>query len=247
MLLIVSIITHINKFQSYFADVTLFTTDDIERFYRKENPEISRSAVNWHIKQLVRKGVIRRKNRGIYEFGITVNYAPLVSDEIIKIQNLVSEKFPLIQFCSWQLSEINRFSQHLINLNIVLIDVEKDAVNYVYYFLKEHYPRVMLATNLYSDISEFNEQIIVRRLISHSPLQKQDNIYLPTLEKFLVDIAFDKEFFSFQGYEILRIYENALEKYTANQSKMLRYASRKHKKEETVELINKTINRQGTS
>jgi hypothetical protein len=237
-------ITDINRFKAFFADVTTFTTDDIARFYRQENPEISRSAVNWHITQLVRKGFIRRTNRGVYELGMTVNYAPLVSDETIKIQNLVSEKFPFIRFCTWQLSEINRFSQHLINLNIILIDVEKDAINYVYYFLKENYPKVMLAANLYSDISEFNEHIIVRHLISHSPLQKQNNIYFPTLEKFLVDIAFDKEFFPFQGYEILRIYENVLEKYTVNQSNMLRYASRKHKKEETVELINKTINRQ---
>jgi predicted transcriptional regulator len=239
-----SVIIDIDKLKTFFADVTLFTTDDIARFYQQENPEISRSTVNWHITQLVQKGVIRRKNRGVYEFGKTVNFVPLVSDEIIKIQDLVLDKFHLIRFCVWQLSEINRFSQHLINLNIILIDVEKDAINYVYYFLKEHFPKVMLASNLYSDISEFNEHIIVRRLVSHSPLQKQNNIYLPTLEKFLVDIAFDKEFFPFQGYEILRIYENALEKYTVNQSKALRYASRKHKKEETAELINKTVNRQ---
>jgi hypothetical protein len=96
----------------------------------------------------------------------------------------------------------------------------------------------------FSDKRLKNITQLVRHLISHSPLQKQNNLYLPTLEKFLVDIAFDKEFFPFQGYEILQIYENALEKYTVNQSKMLRYASRKHKKEETVELINKTINRQ---
>ncbi|GHT40777.1 hypothetical protein FACS189437_06840 [Bacteroidia bacterium] len=60
-------ITDINKFKVFFADVIIFTTDDIARFYRQENPDISRSAVNWHITKLVRKGIIRRTNRGVYE------------------------------------------------------------------------------------------------------------------------------------------------------------------------------------
>jgi len=46
-----------------------------------------------------------------------------------------------------------------------------------------------------------------------------------SLEKILIDLATDKEFFPFQGNEIHSIYDSAFEKYTINESAMLRYAS----------------------
>ncbi|MDR1884017.1 MAG: hypothetical protein LBR26_14735, partial [Prevotella sp.] len=69
------------------------------------------------------------------------------------------------------------------------------------------------------------------------PIRKVGNIPMSTLEKMLVDLATDKEFISFQGNEIYTIFGTAFEKYTVNQNTLLRYASRKHKKEETEKII----------
>jgi hypothetical protein len=57
----------------------------------------------------------------------------------------------------------------------------------------------------------------------------------------LVDIFCDDVIFSAQqGGEMRTIFKNAFEKYTINQSKMLRYADRRRKKEELNQFI-KTI------
>ena len=116
-------------------------------------------------------------------------------------------------------------------------------VESVYYGLKENYSRVMLVQNLYDNLSELDNTIIVRPLISDSPIQKNENTYVAALEKMLVDLYADKEFISFQGNEIYHIYQNAFDKYTINQQTMLRYAGRKNKRKK-IENILKTINRQ---
>jgi hypothetical protein len=49
-------------------------------------------------------------------------------------------------------------------------------------------------------------------------------------------------FSSQQGAELTRIYETAFEKYTISEIKLLRYATRRNKKEVIEQLINKQRN-----
>ena len=233
----------INGLSERFKQSKTLTTIDIDTFYRTADSDISKSTVNWRIYSLVKQGIIQRIGNGVYCLGETKHFVPQINSEMKKSVEIIGREFPDIAYCIWQLSNINLFSRHLINLNIVFVDVERIAADAVYYRLKENFPKVMLIRNRYADISEFNDTVFVRPMISDSPVQKTDGIYLPTIEKFLVDIGFDKEFLPFQGYELERIYRSAFENYTVNRNKMLRYAGRKHKREETEELL-KTINRQ---
>lgn len=85
--------------------------------------------------------------------------------------------------------------------------------------------------------------IVVQNLVSEAPLQKVNNIPTVTLEKLLVDLVYGKDLFYFyQGYELHNIFQQAFDKYTINESRLLRYADRRKKKVEVLELI-KTINR----
>jgi DNA-binding Lrp family transcriptional regulator len=232
-----------NELSSRFKQFKMLTMADIDAFYRAAEPNISKSTVNWRIYSLVRQGVIRRVGTGVYCLGETKHFVPQTNPEMEQSAEIIGKEFPDITYCMWQLSDINLFSRHLINLNIFFADVERVAADAVYYRLKESFPKVMLVRNMYADISEFNDTVFVRPMISDSPVQKPNEIWLPTIEKFLVDISFDKEFLPFQGYELERIYRSAFESYTVNRNKMLRYAGRKHKREETEELL-KTLNRQ---
>ena len=85
--------------------------------------------------------------------------------------------------------------------------------------------------------------IVVQNLVSEAPLQKVNNIPTVTLEKLLVDLIYGKDlFYYYQGYELHNIFQRAFDKYTINESRLLRYADRRKKKVEVLELI-KTINR----
>lgn len=83
-----------------------------------------------------------------------------------------------------------------------------------------------------------NEAIVLKDLVSEAPRQKFDNVFTATLEKILVDIFCDAEFFGgFQGAELMNIFSSAMEKYIIQSSRMLRYASRRGKRKEIAAYI----------
>lgn len=76
-----------------------------------------------------------------------------------------------------------------------------------------------------------------KNLISEAPLQKVSGVPMPTLEKLLVDILRDVDFFYLQGSESHRIIENAFTSYTVNQSRLFRYTGRRKVKEELSSIL----------
>jgi hypothetical protein len=232
-----------DRLQEQLSNKNVISLQDIDAFYREKEPSIPKTTVSWRIHSLLQQGILQRVGHGKYRFGRTQYFIPKVSSKMKQIEQTIRKKFPFIKYCQWELSPVNMFSQHLINFNVLFVDVERDAVASVYYELKENHSKVMLIQNLYDNLSEFDNTIVVRPLVTDSPIQKNENTYVTTLEKMLVDLCTDKEFISFQGNEIYHIYENAFELYTVNQQTMLRYAGRKTKKEE-VETVLKTIIRQ---
>lgn len=231
----------IGRLQEQFSHKNIISLEDITAFYREKEPSIPKTTVSWRIYSLVQQGELQRVGRGKYSFGETRHYSPKINYKMKKIGQLIKRKYPFINYCQWELSSVNMFSQHLINFNIHFVDVERDVVESVYYGLKESFSKVMHIKNLYDNLSEFADSIIVRPLVTDSPVEKKENTYIASLEKMLVDLCTDREFISFQGNEIYHIFQNAFDKYTVNKQTMLRYGGRKNKREE-VDRILKTIN-----
>ncbi|MDR2621516.1 MAG: hypothetical protein LBC48_02915 [Dysgonamonadaceae bacterium] len=221
----------------------IITLNDMDIFYRKAEPCIPKTTVNWRVYNLVRSGILQRTGKGLYRFGEMQVFTPNTDNRMKRIGRFLKKRFPFTRYCLWDLSYINHFSRHLINFNVLFVDVERDAIDAVYHALKETFPKVMSINHLYDNLSEFDGAVFVRPLVSESPVRNVEDIPVTTLEKMLVDLATDREFISFQGNEIYTIFETAFEKYTVNQNTLLRYASRKHKKEE-IEKITTAINRQ---
>ena len=231
-----------HNFKQYFENKEIITFRDIENYYRTNESEIPYTTINWRIYKLVQLGILQRVGKGLYQHGKTNIFVPPISGKMQKIEVCLQKRFPFAQYCQWDLSRINAFAHHLINFNVSFVDVEKGAVDSVCYALKEQFSKVIAVQNLYDGLSEFDNYIIVRPLITEAPTQKTGKIHMATLEKILVDLASDKEFMPFQGSEIYAIFESAMEQYTINQNTLFRYAARKNKKEEIKKMI--TINRQ---
>ncbi|MDR0565767.1 MAG: hypothetical protein LBG47_01815 [Prevotellaceae bacterium] len=232
-----------HNFQERFGAQGIITLKEIASFYRETEPSVPSTTVNWRAHSLVQSGVLHRTGKGLYQLGEKQPFAPKADVRMEKIGRLVSRRFPFISYCLWDLSCVNYFSRHLINFNVQLVDVERDAVDSVYYALKENFPKAMSIHSLYGHLSDFDKAVFVRPLVTESPVRKADGLPMATLEKILVDMATDKELASFQGSEIYTIFGTAFEKYAINRSTLIRYASRKHKKAEIENIIN-SINRQ---
>jgi hypothetical protein len=230
------------KFKKNLKGKSVITTENIASYYWLKEPDIPKTTINWRIYILVKIGILKRVGKGLFQFGETQNFVPKTNHKMQTVESFLQKRFPFIRYCQWELSQINSFAQHLVNFNVLFVDVERDAVDSVYHALKEKFSNVMAVQNLYDSLNEFNNYIIVRPLVTEAPIQKIEKIHSATLEKMLVDLAVDKEFVSFQGNEIFTIFKSAFEQYTINQTALLRYANRKNKKNEIKKII--TINRQ---
>lgn len=128
----------------------------------------------------------------------------------------------------------------------ILVEVEKDAAQSVFFYLKEHKTPVFIEPTedfIEKYFPDQQETIIVKSLVSEAPLQTINNINIPTIEKILVDIFCDDIIFAAQqGSEMKTIFLEALSKYTVNESRIMRYADRRRKKESFREYLNSISN-----
>ena len=79
--------------------------------------------------------------------------------------------------------------------------------------------------------------LIIKPLVTGSPLQEVGGITVPMLEKLLVDIRSDADFDYMSGGESVRMLENAVSLYTINTTKLLRYAGRRHCREQFEQVL----------
>ena len=166
---------------------------------------------------------------------------PEISSLTKSIYKNLKAAFPYANFCVWNPSVLNEFMQHQPNRFFLLVETDKEITNSAFYFLRDIKKSVFITPT--SDILEkyiVNEKevVIIKPLISEAPTQIINKVETATIEKILVDIFCDDVIFSAQqGAEMRTIFKEAFTKYTINQSKMLRYADRRRKKEELNQFI----------
>lgn len=217
----------------YLKEGVSYTTDDIFRFYADSLPNVKRATVNWRIHRLVQQGVLQRIGRGVFMLGKERTFLPVPDKKMRGIATLIKKQFPLIKFCCWRLSILKEFFQHMTAVDLLIVEVEREAVDAVFYFLKNTQKDIFKepSRETIEDImTGTGTAMIVRSMISESPLILIKGFQFPSLEKILVDLCTDKELFYFiQGNELHDIIERAVEKYTINFNKLLRYAKRRGK------------------
>ena len=226
--------SNIDNFKEYFKDKNIIEIKDIVDFYRIADKRIKSTTIRWRIYSLVQKGILQRVGRGKFCFGKSTNYVPEISPKLKSIYNKIIKDFPFSRICVWHTSVFNEFMQHQMGKFYYLVEVEKDAAEAVFYYLKEKKPDVFLNPNqevLDKYLPENRDIYIVKTLVSESPTQQIGKICTVSIEKILVDIFCDETLFAAQqGAEMRTIFNEALSKYTVNQNKMLRYADRRKRK-----------------
>lgn len=226
---------HIVNFKDYFSEGIIIESNDIYAFYVKIDPEVKRTTLNWRIYTLVQSGIIHRIGRGKFVVGKGTDYNPELSSKIITVHSELTKHYPFLNICLWNTSILNEFMIHQPGKFFTLIECDKDAMDSVFYFLKDHKYSAFLepTTDIINKyILENKEAVIVKSLVTESPCQIIKGITTVTLEKILVDIFCDDKIFAAQqGSELNNIFKSAYEKYSINENRVLRYAARRGKKE----------------
>jgi len=227
-----------NRLIKEFKDSASFTREELFDFFRQFEPDLKEGTLAWRIYDLKNKDIIKPLMRGLYSVSHKSKYCPAISQELYKIAGKINTRFADIKYCLWETEWLNEFSQHQSSKKMILVEVEKDFVESIYYELKDNFKKDIYLNpdektiNFY--ISESNQPVVIKNLITRSPignqLERKVEIYTPLLEKILVDLfAEEKLFYPYQGRELVHIFENAFKAYAINFTKLFSYAKRREK------------------
>jgi hypothetical protein len=186
---------------------------------KKLHPNANGSAITWNLYQLKKQGLIQSIGRGVYSLSSKKQFSPEISSSLKRLHNKIAKEFPFIQICVWDSRWFNDLMLHQLFKYYLVIEVEKESAESVFNTMTDVSKKVFLnpTEDIFTRyISNFNEVIIVKSLISESPIVEQDQIRIAPLEKLLVDSISDLDLFASQQSEIDYIFNTASEKYNIN-------------------------------
>ncbi len=224
-----------------------FSKKDLLKFFKAGTEEVSAETVNVLLDRLVEGGKLAKIGRGLFSFSGNIKppYIYKQSEAEIEMASDLKRMFPFVTCCVWKANAITPFMQHIPSMSFVLVDVERVAMDAVFQHLQRKYPKSMILLNpTRRDCDRYlnmDNIIVVRPLIAEAPLSTYRGMYIPSIEKILVDIVCDIEFDYVCGAELSHIYDNALESVNVNQKKLLRYSSRRNRKDRIKQILNLQI------
>ena len=196
--------------------------------------------MSWYLFKLVNENVLVRTGRGTYAKVMKQVFSPPPIEEVKEVYGLLQSDFPFAKFCVYQGDIIAPLQHHLSSNRIIYVETDRDSAETVFNFLKDKNHNVYLRPDknmIYRYVDMDSRVIFVKNLVSEAPLQEVSGVPMPTLEKLLVDILRDTDFFYLQGSESDRIIENAFNLYTINRNRLFRYADRRKVKKELSSIL----------
>ena len=228
----------------YFKEKKELTKKELAEAISSDFPHWSQATINIRISQLKKEGVIKSPSRGVYIVGTKNSYQPHLAPILKKLHNKLLKEFPFATFCVWDTKWLHEFMRHQPFRHYLVVEVEKEVAESAFNSISTLSNKVFLDPDEYMFaryISNFDEPIIVKKLISEAPVEKLEKVTIPALEKLLIDMLTDENLFAAQQGEIDFIYHLAFEKYTLNKQKMKRYAERRNRASEFNKLLSKTL------
>jgi predicted transcriptional regulator of viral defense system len=238
----------VNKLQSLLRHDTIMSNIEIATLFREFEPNLNQTTINWRIYSLVQSGMIDRVGRGKFSISTRDKFTPIISSRIYDLKLKLKKEFPYLSFCLWDTSILNEFMIHQPGLFYTIVEVEKDATESVFYFLKDQKHTVFInpSSEMLERYVQFDQHnIIVKNFITEAPTKLIEDVNTVTLEKVLVDIFCDTTLFSAQqGVEMRTIFQEAFRKYSLNTDKMFRYSARRGNKKNFGEFFSSILIKQ---
>ena len=230
----------INKLYTRFEGNSTFLYKDLFCFIQMEFPSVAHKTIDWKIYELKSKGILTHISRGIYSLQTKKEFNPELSNNLKRIFYKIKKELTYLNLCIWDSRWLNEFMHHQIFRYYIVVETEKDGIESVFNILSDFNKIVFLNPDkeIFQRYIINNEDvIIVKPMISESPLSEIDKIKTPALEKLLVDCLIDVDLFAAQQDELNFIYQTAFQKYFINLNQIRRYATRRNQQTELENII----------
>lgn len=191
----------------------------------------SRATLEWHLSQLTKEGRLGRIGRGKYSVKALPLFIPDESETDKDLADKLQHWYPDATFCIYKGTVFAPLQHHLSFNALTYIETQRELTETLFHRFQSEGRRVFHRPDKkvfydYVDISQ--PGLMIKPLVSGSPLRVVDGVTLPMLEKLLVDIRCDADFDYMGGGEASRMLGNAASLFTFNTTKLLRYAGRRH-------------------
>lgn len=183
-----------------------------------------------YLSELSTSGNLTRIGRGEYALSSKQQFQYEPTDEVKAIYKELKTELPFTDFCVYDGSIFSSLQHHLSINHAIYVETNRDAVESVFARLKEKYKNVFRQPNssfMYDYVDLRSQCVILKPLVTEAPLNNINGVKIPTLEKILVDILKDDDLDYLRGAEQYYMYQMALDLYTVNYTKLLRYAKRR--------------------
>lgn len=208
--------------------------------------DVPTASLYYRLNRMIQQKQLIRMSRGLYSVSsVKPEFFAVVTNEMREVFDSLHKVLPFADFCLYTGNDLTPFQHNMAANNITYVETQKDTCDSVFNILKDAGKAAYLRPdkdmiNRYISLSE--PAIFVKPLTSESPVVKDDGgMMMPTLEKLLVDINADEDYFYLQGEEAFYMFRNAIERYSINEKRLLRYARRRSLESKIKGLLEETI------
>lgn len=117
-----------------------YSHQELIKLLKNNYPQMRDSSYHWAVCGMLKSGNLTKVARNVY---VVQNerekpmYRPAYSDLAAKLISQVSDKHPSVRFTVFETALMNDFLNHLVALNTVFIQAEKDVSIFVFRHLRE--------------------------------------------------------------------------------------------------------------
>ncbi|KPP95103.1 MAG: phage hypothetical protein [Bacteroidetes bacterium HLUCCA01] len=226
------------KVFNHFKDQSHFTRGELHDFLRKENPGLSDGTFGWRVNDLKKKNIIQQVKTGIYTVHVKMEFHLQQEKSLWRFLFNFGKDAGYPKLCIWNTQVLERLSKNHNHKNHIILEVKPTAIEQIYNCLSkttEYIPyinRIDASAPTYEDASK--NPVVIKRLIPRSPIKTiyWDLIHFPfpTLEKILVDILMETNIKDeLQRTHLIGLFDNAINSYVIDFSKLYNYADRRGK------------------
>jgi hypothetical protein len=229
-----------SKLKEHFANQSVITTKEITEVLVNAFPELSPSTISWRLNQLKKEKLIYQTGRGLYSFEFKPEYIPDFSLKAKRLYNRI-KPFCKGDLSMWDIQMLNDIGETNVNRHWTFLSTNKEELEPLFENMLDFSKQTFLQPDkevISRYVMAHNEAVIITPLVSETPLYKSGEYITPTIEGLLVNVWLEHEsYLQPIGFDIKTLYEQAFKKYSVNQSKLLRYAARRDKRNEINEFI----------
>lgn len=207
----------------------------------RRKDDASESSLQNILNRLIREGRIRKTDGFLYPVEA---FKPIFrtnpDDAARKLFNSLKNSFPFTEISIWNTEAILPLMHDIPNFNLTIVGAERRSTGSVADALENLTDRLVLRDaekDILSRLGPGRDLVVVTPQVSQAPVEVENGVTCPALEKILVDILCDNALHALTGSESYAIYAAAFDRYSVNRKTLLRYAGRRNRTEEVNNIL----------